>query len=466
MDDATSAPESLSALTTPELTARITELAGHLNAANRRWLALIAEFDRRKGWSDGFTHSCAHWLNWQCGLDLGAAREKVRVAHALEGLPLIGAAMARGELSYAKVRALTRVACPGTEAVLLMVAQYGTAHHVEKLVRQFRRVQEVEELSREARQQAGRRLSYFYDDDGSLVIKGRLPAELGALVLKALDAAIADIPLPDGAATDVSAATFSVDRPTVSTLRADALGVLAESFLKHGAEALNGGERHHIVVHVDAEVLQTRAAGRCEHEDGPAMPIETARRLACDASIVRIVEDAQGEPLDVGRKTRSIPPALRRALKSRDQGCVFPGCTHQRYVDGHHIQHWAEGGETKLSNLVSLCRAHHRAVHEGGVVIQRLDDGAWRFIKRSGEVLEACVPGRTRPLAQWTELVAAHEAQGLEIDARTATTGWRGERMDYGMAIDLLIAGARKAGTLPRKRPEMQRQEIQRQSIS
>lgn len=173
MDDATSAPESLSALTTPELTARITELAGHLNAANRRWLALIAEFDRRKGWSDGFTHSCAHWLNWQCGLDLGAAREKVRVAHALEGLPLIGAAMARGELSYAKVRALTRVACPGTEEVLLMVAQHGTAHHVEKLVRQFRRVQEVEELSREERQQAGRRLSYFYDDDGALVIKGR-----------------------------------------------------------------------------------------------------------------------------------------------------------------------------------------------------------------------------------------------------------------------------------------------------
>lgn len=371
MDDATSAPDSLPALTTPELAARITELAGHLNAANRRWLALIAEFDRRQGWADGFTHSCAHWLNWQCGLDLGAAREKVRVAHALEALPLIGAAMGRGELSYAKVRALTRVACPGTEEVLLMVAQHGTAHHVEKLVRQFRRVQEVEELSREERQNANRRLSYSYDDDGSLMIKARLPAEIGALIVKALDAAIEDIPLP-ATAKDVSAATFSVERPTISALRADALGVVAESFLNHGAEALNGGERNHIIVHVDAEVLHTRSAGRCEHEDGPAMPVETARRLSCDASIVKIVEDAQGEPVDVGRKTRSIPPALRRALKSRDQGCVFLGCTHRRYVDGHHIHHWAEGGETKLSNLVSLCRAHHRAVHEGGVVIQRL----------------------------------------------------------------------------------------------
>ena len=144
MDDATSALGSLAALSTPELTARITRLAGHLNAANRRWLALIAEFDRRHGWSDGFTHSCAHWLNWLCGIDLGAA-------------------MARGELSYAKVRALTRVACPGTEEVLPMVAQRGTAHHVEKLVRQFRRVQEVEELSREDRRHANRRLSYFHD---------------------------------------------------------------------------------------------------------------------------------------------------------------------------------------------------------------------------------------------------------------------------------------------------------------
>src|SRR5512134_1188561 len=165
MDGSSSVPRP--SVSTSDLAAQITELAGHLNAANRRWLALIAEFDRRKGWSDGFTHSCAHWLNWQCGIDLGAAREKVRVAHALETLPRIGAAMARGELSYAKVRALTRVASPETEDVLLMVAQHGTAHHVEKLVRRFRCVQEVEELSREERQQANRRLTYSYDEDGS-----------------------------------------------------------------------------------------------------------------------------------------------------------------------------------------------------------------------------------------------------------------------------------------------------------
>jgi len=172
-----------------EIAAEITELAGHLNAANHRWLMLIAEFDRRNGWADGACHSCAHWLNFQCGVVLGAAREKVRVAHALETLPKISAAMARGELSYSKARALTRVASAATEDYLLNIALHGTAHHVERVVRYFRRAQEAEELSREAQQQASRSVSYMWDDDGSLVLKARLPAEIGALVIKALDVA-------------------------------------------------------------------------------------------------------------------------------------------------------------------------------------------------------------------------------------------------------------------------------------
>ncbi|HQR48390.1 MAG TPA: DUF222 domain-containing protein [Steroidobacteraceae bacterium] len=453
-------------LSTPELEAQITELSGHLNAANRRWLALIAEFDRRKGWHDGLTQTCAHWLNWKCGIDIGAAREKVRVANALEGLPEIGAAMARGELSYSKVRALTRVACPATEQMLLSIALHGTAHHVETVVRQFRRVQEAAEVSREARQLANRRLTYHYDDDGSLVIRAQLPAETGSLVLNALEEAMRGLPLAEhcedrvhvSAETSrddidlygVSAETFSEDRPTPAARRADALGVLAESFLKHGPEALNGGERHQIVVHVDAESLHARDSGRCELDDGPAIPIETARRLSCDASVVRILENGEGEPLDVGRKTRTIPPALRRALKSRDQGCVFPGCTHKRYVDGHHIHHWAEGGETKLANLVSLCRTHHRAVHEGGIVVQRLDDGAWRFVQRSGDVLHSCAPGSSRPPADWAQLPAAHRELGIVIDAGTAVTRWRGERMDHVWTIDLLVAKMERARSLAR----------------
>src|SRR5690554_1351907 len=174
-----------------DLVAQITELAGHLNAANHRWLVLIAEFDRREGWADGSTQSCAHWLSWKCGLDLGAAREKVRVARALEALPRISAAMAGGELSYSKVRALSRVATPATEDTLLMIALHGTAAHVEKVVRHLRRAQESMALDREARQLATRGLHYHYDDDGALVLQARLPAESGALLVKALDQATA-----------------------------------------------------------------------------------------------------------------------------------------------------------------------------------------------------------------------------------------------------------------------------------
>lgn len=427
---------SSSHLSTPELESRITELAGHLNAAQHRWLTLIAEFDRRKGWSDGATYSCAHWLNWKCGIDLGAAREKLRVAHALERLHKVSAAMERGELSYSKVRAITRVAEEGNEDYFLSIAIHGTASHVEKLVSSYRRAKEAEELSREARQQLHRRVQYFFDPDGSMILKARLPAETAALLMRALDQAVEAMPV-----LGVSAETS--ERPSWGARRADAVGVLAESFLKHGLQALKGGERHQIVVHVDAETLKDSVAGRCELEDGPAIAAETARRLACDCSAIRILENTHGEPLDIGRKTRSIPPALRRAITARDQGCRFPGCSHKRFVDAHHIHHWARGGETKASNLVTLCRFHHRAVHEGGIHIETLEGGAFRFVRADGRAMDGPRPQRPTTY-DWAALATQNAAAGVEIDAKTATTRWRGERMDYGLAIEVLLArGAR-----------------------
>lgn len=427
------------ALSISKLKDEITELAGHLNAANHRLLVLIAELDSRKGWSDGGTQSCAHWLNWRCGINMGAAREKVRVAHALQKLPKISAAMARGELSYSKVRALTRVACENTEDFFLTIAQYGTAHHVEKLVRGYRRANEVEELSREARQQANRYFSFHYDDDGSLVFKGRLPAETGALLLTALQAAVEEIP-----PTDVAAETCTVKSPH-SVRRADALGLLAESFLDHGPAALNGGDRHLVTVHVAAETLRHKTAGCCEFEEGPSMAAETARRLACDASVVAVIENDNGEPLNVGRRTRTISPALRRFLNARDRGCRFPGCTNTRYVDAHHIHHWADGGETKPSNLTSLCRFHHRKVHEGAVVIQALDDGAIRFVQPNGQSFDSVAPDHVRPFADWSQLPAEHEQRGIHINERTAATRWSGESMDYGLGVAVLLQQAKRA---------------------
>ena len=428
---------------THELADQIVELVGHLNAANYRFLTLIAEFDRRKGWNCRATQDCAHWLNWKCGINLGAAREKVRTAHALEKLPQVAAAMERGEISYSKVRAITRVATPENEHYFLQIALHGTAHHVETLVRAYRRATEAEELSREHQQQMNREVRYHWDDDGSLVMKARLPADVGALILKALEAAVPETPSPTRpdprTYTDGYIPPDNIDRPSWSHKRADALAVIAESFLAHGAEAMSGGARHQVVVHVSAETLKAGGGQQCEIEDGAAVAAETARRLACDASLVAVVENEKGEPLNVGRKTRSVPPALQRALNSRDQGCRFPGCTHKKYTDAHHIQHWAHGGETKMSNLVTLCRFHHRKVHEGAVIVQVLDDGAIRFVQSDGECFDSVSRNHTQPIGDWRQLALVHERAGIHINAKTAATRWDGGPMDYGIAMDVLM---------------------------
>ncbi len=308
-----------------ELEAEITELAGHLNAAQHRWLVLIEEFDRRNGWSDGATQSCAHWLNWSAASPWARRARRVRVAHAIPKLPRISEAMARGELSYSKVRALTRVACEKTEEYLLNIALHGTAAHVERVVGQFRRVREAQELSREERQQAHRGLSFSHDADGSLILRGRLPAEAGAQLIKALEAAMRDEEAADVSA-ETSGGIYVADaKPSWSTRRADALGRIAESFLKHGLEVLARA--------IDSRSSSTsmrRSSAKAARDavnsrDGPAMAAETARRMACDASTVHLYEDQAGEPLDIGRKSRTIPPALRRAPEITGQRVPFPG---------------------------------------------------------------------------------------------------------------------------------------------
>jgi uncharacterized protein DUF222/HNH endonuclease len=420
----------ISDVSTPELIDRITELAGHLNAANARWLALIAEFDRRRAWAEWGVKSCAHWLNWKCGIALGAAREKLRTAHALAQLPKIATAMSEGRISFSKVRAITRVAEPSNEDGFLNVALNGTASHVEKLVRSYRRTLESQELSREATQQRNQSLWWFHEPDGSLTIKGRLPAEVGALFIKALQAAEDAVP-----PKNVSAETFLDERLTTGARRVEALGRMVESFLASGPQELSGGDRQQIVVHVDAQTLKHDRAGRCELEEGPSLAAETARRLACDASLIAIVENEQGEPLNVGRRTRTIPPAIRRALNSRDRGCRFPGCTFTRYVDGHHVKHWAHGGETKLSNLVTLCRFHHRQVHEGLVIVESLGNGSFRIIQPDGRSFESPQP-RT---ADWSGIVVH---QPIRITPSTAITGWTGEALDVEQAVDWLMQQA------------------------
>ena len=637
---------------------QIAELSARIDAATYELLCHLHEFDLRHGW-EGW-RSCAHWLNWRTGLDLGAAREKLRVATALADLNHVAAAMARGQLSYSKVRALTRVASPATEARLLAVALSATAAQVERLVRAWRRVDRDAQPDAEQVLLANRTLSMHVDEDGMVVLRGRLPPEVGALLLRAVEAAMQQVP-----------ATAEGGEPTIAQRRADALGLVAESALAGGLDPGNPADRFQVTVHVQADALpardpadaaprvsaetrevsltlsepvapaaprvaaETRAVspassgpvapptprvaadmrvvspassgpvapaaprvaadtrvvspassgplapapprvaaetrevsltpseavapaaslvaahsarertggGRADKAAGPGVAAESARsprgtsgiesrnadaagwlplceesaprprdakdpnhqedrntriacraslsvqatiaaphvsaetfevseaafervapetdldagqavieqagglhigkeaarRVACDAGIVVLRHAADGQVLDIGRRTRTVPSAMRRALQSRDRGqCQFPGC-ESRHCDAHHVEHWADGGETRLQNLVLACRFHHRALHEGGFRVVPGDrEGQFRFLRPDGTPLPAEPPVASWDGAPLAPTEARLAAAGIGIGPHTATPEWYGESLDLTAALDVL----------------------------
>jgi hypothetical protein len=407
------------------LEAEICELAGHIWAATCRWLVLLAEFDRREGWGAWGIKSCAHWLSWRCGVSLPAAREKIRVARRLVKLPLIREAFGRGELSYSRVRALSRVARPETEPELLEAARYATTSQLERIVWGYRFVVGQLEVKEANDRHEERFVRWHWDDDGSLVFSTRLDPEDGAALLAAIEGAEAGL-----VATDVSAETPREAR------RADALAAVAQAAVGAMADGhLDAAAPYEVVVHVDAPVLAGECdEGRSRLDDGPSLPPETVRRLACDAAFVAVTEGSDGTPLDVGRKTRAIPPRLRRALRSRDGGCRFPGCGQRRFVDGHHVRHWAHGGATDLANLLLLCHGHHRAVHEGGYRIERPQPHVFMFIGPDGRPIPNA-PALARP--KGPGLPRQHH--GLDISPGTCRSLGEGERFDAGLTIDALL---------------------------
>ena len=433
----------------------------------------------------------------------------MRVARALTDLPKLSDAMRRGKVSYSKMRAVTRVATPETEDDLLNVALSSTAAHVEKIVRGWRRVDRLAEQTEDRRRHETRSLRTWVDEDGMVVVRGRLSPEVGAVVRRALEAAcdqargaVATAADADGEAAPgaeaVPGAEAETSEPSLAQRQADALGVIAECALSGGLDQGTAGDRYQVVVHVDADALteapdvpeahdvpagtsetaslvpvrcgagqEARAVPvRGEDRGAPSRPCpapcpgprraastpasrrqtvldeaggihisaETARRLACDAATVVMQHGPGGEVLDVGRRTRTISPALRRALHARDRQCRFPGCRNVR-VDVHHIRHWAHGGATALDNLVLLCRRHHRAVHEEGFRVTLDASGDVQFIRPDGRPLpEAPAPPdwTGRPLAP---VRARLEREGIEIDPDTLTPDWRGERLDLDWVI-------------------------------
>ena len=343
---------ALEARPTDWIEAEVMKLAGHMAAAMCLFLVMISELDRREAYLASEMRSMAHWIAWKCAVGLSAAREQVRVARALRELPAITERFGLGQLSYSKVRALTRIATRETEVGLVDLARNATAAQLDKVVRTYGRIRHNMDPERARAQLQVRAIHMDHNDDGTGTLTARLPPESLARLEQALEIAMAETPRP-------------VDGPdlSVAARRADALDTILTAFLEPDPDA---APRTEMLVHADLATLVDDADGRGETANATALCAETLRRLACDCG-VRLSLESGDRIIDVGERRRSVHPALRRAVESRDDHrCRFPGCGIRHRLRIHHLRHYARGGKTVIVNLILLCPMHHRAVHEGG----------------------------------------------------------------------------------------------------
>jgi len=361
-----------------ELDAAICRLASRIHAFNYQLLVLVREFDDRMGWAKWSFPSCVEWLSWRCGISLATAREKVRTAQALRDLPEISLAFSEGKLSYTKVRELSRVAAIYGEEPLLRYALGATAPQVAERCRQVRNAH-PDSVQDARRTWQSRALSVYRNEGrGTLCLRVELPLDLGEVVMRAIERALEQEEIADGAA-ERSSSDFQ-------SQQADALVTVAKTYLDGGTTSgtdSSAADRYQVVLHVDEAALHG-GAGRAD------APLETVKRLACDASIVVVTEDERGTPLTISRKQRNVSTPVRRALWARDRHCTFPGCHRTRFVEAHHVHHWVEGGETTAANLVLLCSFHHRLLHEGGYRIRRDYRGEHYFVRADGRAIPRC----------------------------------------------------------------------------
>ena len=335
------------------------------------------------------------------------------------------------------------MATPESEAKLLEFARAGSAANLEQMVRMWKKLSRDEELTVEQARHRSRAFSVFVDGDGMYVVKGRLEPEVGAVLMRAVEAASDALFRGEGDARDAAGSgsgvsgeagdacagakardpriektdprpnrssggrtpwgclrsarwrwgSGTVNRATPATARSRTRGHRLDPASKTGTRA----ERYQVMVHCDAATLAAEGEPGRSDLDGIRVSAETSRRMACDAAVVAMVHAKDGSMLSVGRRTRTIPPHLRRALEERDRGCRFPGCGC-RFTEAHHVKHWADGGETSLGNTVLLCRRHHRAVHEGRMKLSVATDGTVVFFTRGGKMLADA------PKQVWREL--------------------------------------------------------------
>ena len=347
----------------------------------------LREFERRNGAHRENAPTTESWLRSSCGMTGAAAADRVRMARALEELPEVAASFQAGRAPYANVSLLGRLAeAVGGEAVRTVEERLVTAAEDLDPGQMFRLVSLVHHqlnpdgaAGQESRNHERRWLACGQTFGGMFEVRGELDREGGAIVKTALDA-LGGMRGPE-------------DPRRGSQRRADALVDMASAMLRLGDLPSVHGERPHLLLTADLDALRgVPGASPAELQNAGPVPAETARRLACDASVRVAVDRPDGDgdrSFSVGRATRSIPAAMRTAVALRDHGCRFPGCDRPgAWTDAHHIEHWADGGATEVPNLISLCRFHHRLVHELGAAIRLREDGRAEVVDpRTGAVV-------------------------------------------------------------------------------
>jgi Domain of unknown function (DUF222) len=480
------------------LESRACELSAHIHAATAELSRLLASFDASGAWYQQGTRSCAHWLSLTAGFNAHTGAELVRVGHALEGLPRLAEAFGQGRLSLDKVRAVTQVATAADEHVWVELALAVTASQLGRICREYRLALEVNHPEAAERRLARRGVWAETTEDGMLRIVALLPPEEGELVLQAIEAArqgrqggqaaapagTAESGQPvdldadqdeqlspalddaiDGGLDDELAGDEAVDLEPDLDLdvdpdavpeppepvpdpaedphaagRAGGLVAVCQGALTSGAagERGDGATPHQVVVHVDAGLLTgEQADGRCQLEGGMPLALSTVRRLGCDCEVLALTE-RDGLPLDVGRRRRTVPRRLRRALEWRDRTCRFPGClVGSRRSDDHHLLPWYLGGATDLRNLLKLCRFHHARVHDGVFTIVDERGGDLRFETAAGREI-GVVNIAVEPGGEWGEGVRGRSRrEGLAVDAMTSRA-LDGGPLDYEYATSVL----------------------------
>jgi len=350
---------------------RLKTLSQEISSQHADLLELLVKFDDLQGWKSSGASHCAAWMNLELGISLQLSWEYLRVGRKLPLLPILRSLFRAGKLSWSKVRLISRVADQDNEAVLCHAALDASVSELKQICQGYQWNKDQDDATtqndRALQQWDTRSLTWNDTSNGSTRIQLVLPPELAQAFLNSVEQSLNQIKANDA---------------KMAQRRADAAVLMAETSLQSAGRDTAIADRYQVIVSVDAKDLSTAHAD-CNLKKRPTLsgagPIatETAKRISCDCSL-SVIKKANGEPIDIGRKSRIWPNALERAIKDRDQQCVWPGCTQSRHLHIHHIKHWADGGTTSIENGVCLCSRHHTLVHEGGYSIQRVDGNEQR----------------------------------------------------------------------------------------